>query len=69
MLIICQGRTLEEVDELFGAKLRAWQFKNYQTHGAARALAEIEKSGDTEALDRNKELEKDRIVSQYEEGR
>ncbi|GAM36405.1 sugar transporter [Talaromyces pinophilus] len=28
-----KGRSLEEVDELFAAKLPAWKFKSYKTHG------------------------------------
>lgn len=40
-----KGRSLEEVDELFAAKLHAWQFKNYETHGTGRLLAELENEG------------------------
>ena len=41
---------MEEVDELFAAKLWAWQFKTYQTHGAGRVLAALENEG---AVDEN----------------
>ncbi|KIW33511.1 hypothetical protein, variant [Cladophialophora immunda] len=40
-----KGRSLEEVDELFAAKLKAWQFSKYQSHGAGRFLATIENDG------------------------
>lgn len=33
-----QGRSLEEVDVLFEAKLRAWQFKKFETQGALHVL-------------------------------
>ena len=36
------GRSLEEVDELFEANLWAWQFKKYQTHGVGHRLTELE---------------------------
>lgn len=36
---------MEEVDELFEARLAAWNFKNYETHGTGRLLAEIENQG------------------------
>jgi MFS transporter, SP family, sugar:H+ symporter len=36
------GRSLEEVDELFEANLWAWQFKGYETTGAAHRLTQIE---------------------------
>lgn len=38
VLISSQGRGLEEVDELFAAKLWAWQFKKHETHEASQAL-------------------------------
>lgn len=41
-----QGRSLEEVDELFAANLKAWQFKKYETHGTGRLLTALE--GETE---------------------
>jgi len=44
-----QGRTLEEVDELFAAKLAAWRFKGYETHGTARLLADLETKRSTTA--------------------
>ena len=37
-----KGRTLEEVDDLFAAKLPAWRFKAYETHGTVRLLADLE---------------------------
>lgn len=39
------GRGLEEVDELFEAKIWAWQFKRHETHEAGRALASLESEG------------------------
>jgi hypothetical protein len=36
---------LEEVDELFEAKLQAWQFKKYETHGMGRLLVVLEQEG------------------------
>ncbi|OQV03352.1 hypothetical protein CLAIMM_08404 [Cladophialophora immunda] len=40
-----KGRSLEEVDELFAAKLHAWQFKKYETCGTGRLLTTIENEG------------------------
>ncbi|KAJ5097379.1 hypothetical protein N7456_008100 [Penicillium angulare] len=40
-----KGRGLEEVDELFEAKIWAWQFKQYETRGAGRTLATLENEG------------------------
>ncbi|KAL1866974.1 hypothetical protein VTK73DRAFT_4443 [Phialemonium thermophilum] len=40
-----KGRSLEEVDELFAAKLWAWQFSKYQTHGKGHLLAVLENEG------------------------
>ncbi|ORX38012.1 general substrate transporter [Kockovaella imperatae] len=37
-----KGRSLEEVDELFEANLRAWQFSKYQTTGEASTLRALE---------------------------
>jgi hypothetical protein len=37
-----KGRSLEEVDELFEAKLWAWQFSKYQTSGIGHRIAELE---------------------------
>ncbi|KAH8811051.1 hypothetical protein F5884DRAFT_819467 [Xylogone sp. PMI_703] len=37
-----KGRSLEEVDELFAARLYVWRFKKYETHGRGRLLADIE---------------------------
>jgi hypothetical protein len=36
---------LEEVDELFEAKLWAWNFSQYETHGTARLLTSLENEG------------------------
>lgn len=36
------GRTLEEVDEMFEAKIPAWRFKNFQTTGVGHRLGELE---------------------------
>lgn len=33
------------MDELFEAKLWAWQFKRYETHGTGRTLATLENEG------------------------
>lgn len=40
-----KGRSLEEVDELFEANLKAWQFRDYQTHGTGRLLTALENEG------------------------
>lgn len=37
-----KGRSLEEVDELFEAKLWAWQFDKYQTEGVGSRIAHLE---------------------------
>lgn len=37
-----KGRSLEEVDELFDAKLKAWQFKKYQTQGTGHLITMAE---------------------------
>lgn len=37
-----KGRSLEEVDELFEAKLWAWQFDKYQTEGVGSRIAYLE---------------------------
>lgn len=37
-----KGRSLEEVDELFEAKIHAWEFKNYQTSGIGHRIAQLE---------------------------
>jgi len=37
---------LEEVDELFEVpNLKAWRFKDYETHGTGRMLAMLEQEG------------------------
>ena len=36
------GRSLEEVDELFEARLWAWQFKSYKTSGIGHRITELE---------------------------
>ncbi|CAL5868250.1 uncharacterized protein PFLUO_LOCUS2474 [Penicillium psychrofluorescens] len=48
-----KGRSLEEVDELFEAKLHAWQFKDFQTSGAGHRLTELERH-DRTALEKQK---------------
>ncbi|OAA63769.1 General substrate transporter [Niveomyces insectorum RCEF 264] len=40
-----KGRSLEEVDELFEARLWAWQFNKYETHGTGHLLATLENEG------------------------
>lgn len=48
------GRSLEEVDELFDARLWAWQFKSYRTSGVGRRIAVLEDHaaiGTSEKLD------------------
>lgn len=37
-----KGRSLEEVDELFEAKLWAWQFSKYETTGVGSRIAQLE---------------------------
>lgn len=44
-----KGRSLEEVDELFEAKLQCWQFSGYKTTGAGHRVGELEQQ-DHEAL-------------------
>ncbi|GFZ49764.1 hypothetical protein JCM24511_07167 [Saitozyma sp. JCM 24511] len=39
-----KGRSLEEVDELFELRLRAWQFTKAETHGAGARIAALEGS-------------------------
>ncbi|KAL7651557.1 hypothetical protein ACMYSQ_011263 [Aspergillus niger] len=38
-----KGRSLEEVDQMFEARLHAWDFKDFQTTGAGRRLVELER--------------------------
>lgn len=38
-LIIKQGRNLEEIDQLFEARISAWQFHKFQTDGLSHDLA------------------------------
>lgn len=38
-----QGRNLEEIDQLFEAKMPAWQFSKFQTHGLSHDLAVLER--------------------------
>lgn len=40
-----QGRSLEEVDELFAAKLWAWKFADYETQGTGRLVTVLENEG------------------------
>jgi hypothetical protein len=42
-----QGRMLEEVDDLFAAKLPAWRFRGHQTRGMVHLLATLESEKDT----------------------
>ncbi|OQU94908.1 hypothetical protein CLAIMM_01191 isoform 2 [Cladophialophora immunda] len=42
------GRSLEEVDELFEARLWAWQFKFYETSGIGRRIAVLEEHNTNE---------------------
>lgn len=44
-LATIQGRSLEEVDELFAADIWAWQFARYETHGTGHLLAALENEG------------------------
>lgn len=37
-----KGRSLEEVDELFEARLWAWQFSSYETTGVGSRIARLE---------------------------
>lgn len=45
-----KGRSLEEVDELFEAKIHCWQFSKYKTTGVGHRVGELEQ-GDHEALE------------------
>lgn len=38
-----QGRNLEEIDQLFEAKIPAWQFDKFQTYGLSHDLAVLER--------------------------
>ncbi|CAK7222120.1 hypothetical protein SCUCBS95973_004733 [Sporothrix curviconia] len=48
------NRTLEEVDEMFEAKIWAWQFKNFQTTGVGARLGELERHNEA-ALEAQKQ--------------
>lgn len=48
-----KGRSLEEVDEMFEAKLQAWQFKDFQTSGIGHRVTDLE-SYDRTALEGSK---------------
>lgn len=37
-----KGRNLEEIDELFEAKIPAWRFKKYQTSGISHDVAALQ---------------------------
>ena len=39
------GRSLEEVDELFEARLWAWQFRSYKTSGIGHHITQLEEHG------------------------
>lgn len=43
-----QARNLEEIDQLFEAKIPAWQFHRFQTDGLSHDLAVLER-GKTDA--------------------
>ncbi|ORY24565.1 general substrate transporter [Naematelia encephala] len=47
-----KGRSLEEIDELFAAKLWAWQFSSYKTRGLGRSVVEHYETG--KSLDETK---------------
>lgn len=38
-----QGRNLEEIDQLFEARLPAWQFHKFQTDGLGHDLAVLQR--------------------------
>ena len=40
-----QGRSLEEIDELYQARLWAWQFKTFETTGVGATIAQLEQGG------------------------
>lgn len=48
-------RSLEEVDEMFEAKIHAWEFKNFKTSGVGHRLAELERH-DIDALNEQKQV-------------
>ncbi|KAG9250966.1 general substrate transporter [Emericellopsis atlantica] len=52
-----KNRSLEEVDELFRANLKAWQFKDHTTYGTAATLTAIQ-NGDRGAVERANAEEK-----------
>lgn len=52
-----QGRSLEEVDELFEARLHAWQFSKYETSGTGRLLAALENGGEVADKSHTAEIE------------
>nr|XP_018265101.1 uncharacterized protein I303_03284 [Kwoniella dejecticola CBS 10117]OBR87259.1 hypothetical protein I303_03284 [Kwoniella dejecticola CBS 10117] len=62
------GRSLEEMDELFEMRLWAWQFKNAETSGVGRRIAQLEAGHTTgdkmemdEYIEDSKKLEKQRV--------
>ncbi|PSR78135.1 general substrate transporter [Coniella lustricola] len=61
-----KGRSLEDVDELFEARLPARRFATYETHGAGRILTEIENSG-LPGMQHSKKLDHGNVVLQEEE--
>lgn len=48
-VLICmpelKGRSLEEIDQLFDAKLPAWKFASFQTTGLSHEIAVLQKDG------------------------
>jgi len=53
-----QGRSLEEVDELFEAKIAAWKFRNYQTTGEGSTLGAMQNH---ELGNANKDMETEHV--------
>ncbi|KAJ9635684.1 hypothetical protein H2204_005644 [Knufia peltigerae] len=64
-----KGRSLEEVDEMFEAKLQAWQFKKFKTTGIGHRVTELEMH-DKKALDEQvKHMGKSQDAAQrYDDG-
>ena len=45
-----QGRSLEEIDQLFEAKLPAWKFSKFQTDGLAHEVTAQELDPDSASI-------------------
>lgn len=45
-----KDRTLEEMDELFAARIPAWEFKGYKTSSLSYDMAVLKSNGDPENL-------------------